>query len=152
MNAVKIFLFIVFLAAVPALLKGASLFGKRRKEYAENVKKYSENVKKYSVTGRKFNGTVLKSVRGKPSVIILQFRDEEQKKTIVHRYEPLSKRYKKGDDITLYYNEETDAVSVEGDEPLSQNEIRCTEMAALCIVGAAACAAAAVYLLISLLV
>lgn len=152
MTAVKIFLFIVFLAAVPVFLKAASVFVKRRKEYAENVKKYSENVKKYSVTGEKFHGTVLKSVRGKPSVIILQFRDEEQKKTIVHRYEPLSKRYKKGDDVTLYYNEATDAVSVEGDEPLSQNEIRCTEMAALCIVGAAASLAAALYEIFTLFV
>lgn len=146
----KIFLILIFLAAVPAFVKGAAVFDKRRREYAENVKNISENVKKYSVTGRKFDGTVLKSVRGKPPAIILQFRDEEQKKTIVKRYEPLSKRYKKGDPVTLYYNEETDAVTVGGDEPLSRDEFRCTELSALCLIGAAASAAAAVYVLVTL--
>lgn len=139
---------ILFLAAAAACVKGAVFFDKRRREYSEKTKEYSANVKKYFVTGRKFQGTVLKSVKGKTPAIIIQFRDEEQKKTVVQRYEPMSGRYKKGDTVTLYYNEETDAVTVEGDEPLSNDELKSAEFAMMCIVGAAACAAAAVYVML----
>lgn len=144
----KIFLMILFLAAAAACVKGAMYFDKRRREYSEKTKAYSANVKKYFVTGRKFQGTVLKSVKGKKPAIILQFRDEEQKKTVVQRYEPMSGRYKKGDSVTLYYNEETDTVTVEGDEPFSHDELKNGEMFLVCVIGAAVCAAAAVYVML----
>lgn len=144
----KFFLMILFLAAAAACVKGTVYFDKRRREYSEKTKAYSANVKKYFVTGRKFQGTVLKSVKGKKPAVILQFRDEEQKKTVVKRYEPMSGRYKKGDTVTLYYNDETDAVTIEGDEPLSNDELKNAEMAMMCIVAAAVCVAAAVYAVI----
>lgn len=77
-----------------------------------------------------------------PSVI-LSFRDEENRKTIVHRYTGSGRRkYKRGDAVTLYYCEETDSACIKNDNPFKRKadlcfflEILCCTMAGLLLVG-----------------
>lgn len=69
----------------------------------------------------------------KPRAVILKFRDEEQKKTIVHRYMFSHKRYKQGTAVTVFYDETSDSVCVEGDNPFVFKATLCAAGSAICI-------------------
>ena len=83
------------------------------------------------------------------SAVILQFRDEERRSTIVHRYtESRGKHYLRGDEVELYYCDETDTACIKGDNPFDRKAHQLNVFAVLCRTAAALGIAAAVLVLI----
>lgn len=131
-------LIIIILAAISAgMIYFALCLEQRRKKYINGLKKFAEE-------SRRFEGTVMNCTNEKPRAVILHFRDEEQKKTIVHRYMFSRKHYAKNAPVTLYYNEQNDSVCVEGDNPFVYKAMLCAVGSALCTVSVPLVLAAAV--------
>lgn len=122
----KILLIIILAAASAGLIYFSHVLEQRRKKYINGVKKFADE-------NRRFEGTVMSVTKEKPRAVILKFRDEEQKKTIVHRYMFSHKRYKQGTAVTVFYDETSDSVCVEGDNPFVFKAMLCAAGSAICI-------------------
>lgn len=81
----------------------------RRKLFEKNCIEY-QNMSEY-------NAIILDVHREKrKKVAIVQFRDEEHKKTTIYKYTgAFIKRYKRGDKIVLLFNEQTDKGVIKDD-------------------------------------
>lgn len=140
----KIFLTILLVLVAAGLVYASYLLEQRRKKYINGINAFKEK-------SRLFDGEVLDCTRESGSrAVILRFRDEEQRKTIVHRYMFSRRRYAKGERVKLYYREENDTVCVEGDNPFSSKAFMCALGSAACILVAAAAVFAVGYIIRSL--
>ncbi len=67
--------------------------------------------------------------------IILRFRDEEQRKTIIHRYtDSKHKKYSVGGRLSVFYCEETDSACIENDNTLKRRADLCRAFSVLLII------------------
>lgn len=139
----KIFLIILIAAAAAGLVFLSRRLDLRRR-------KYINGVKKFAAENPRFDGIVMDCTKEKPRAVIVRFRDEAQKKTIVHRYMFSRKRYKKDAPVTLFYDETNDTVCVEGDNPFVHKAMLCAVGSALCIGAIPFLTAAAVVTFIAL--
>ncbi len=133
---------LILIAAIPLLLIKAKQLEKRRQKYINGIHNFmAESVE--------FKGVVLGNVNGKGRAAVIQFRDEVQHKTIVHRYEFSRKRYKRGTEVQLFYNEDNDSMCVVSDNPFSQKAFWCAVMCGSCCFLAVVSAVGAIWLIIS---
>lgn len=125
---VKILVMIILALAAAGMVYLSYCLEKRRKKYINGVKKFSEE-------NRRFEGTVTSTAK---DYIMLKFRDEEQKKTIHHKYSYAHKHYKTDCPVTIFYDEKSDSACVEGDNPFVHKAFWCAMGSVACIVCAAA--------------
>ena len=126
--SVKILLMIILVLAAAGMVYLSYRLEKRRKKYINGVKKFADE-------SRHFEGTVTSTAKG---YIMLKFRDEEQKKTIHHKYSYARRRYKTDSPVTVFYDEQSDSACVEGDNPFVHKAFWCAMGSVACIVCAAA--------------
>lgn len=140
----EIILILLLIAAVPLLIRTAGKLEELRKKYMNGVNNFISG-------SREFTGTVLGRMKGRERAVIIQFRDENQHKTIVHRYLFSHKRYRRGAKVRLYYREDNDSMCVISDNPFAFRAFWCAAGSAACIFGVVVSAAASAYLLITLI-
>lgn len=109
---------IIILAGISALLTGIFMT-KRSVLMISFLSEFSEGCNRYEATVLDVHKEAVKSKKNKEqTVIIVQFRIEEQKRTVVHRCtEKFYNPYSRGDKITLLFKEgiSEDTALIEGD-------------------------------------
>ena len=130
----EIIVVIICLLAAAGFAYVSFMLEKRRKKYINGVKKFSEDSKR-------FEGVVTSTAK---DYVMLKFRDEEQKKTIHHKYTFARKRYKADSAVTVFYDEQSDSACVEGDNPFVHKAVKCAAGSAVCAAAALAAVVAAV--------
>ncbi len=89
--------------------------------------KYLRGLNKFTDECKQFEAVVLEQILTdkdgkKTNEVIIQFRDEENHKTVVHKYTLAHKRgYKRGDKVMFFYNESNDLSCIYNDNPFSRN-------------------------------
>ena len=139
-------LILLFLAAAPMLIRISGRLEERRKKYINGINNF------ISSGSREFTGTVLGVMKGGEKGVIIQFRDEDQRKTIVHRYLFSHKRYRRGAKVRLYYREDNDSMCVISDNPFAFKAFWCAAGYALCILGAALSVVMAIFLVVMMII
>ncbi|MGN0603781.1 MAG: DUF3592 domain-containing protein [Oscillospiraceae bacterium] len=138
---------IVFAAAM--LILGSKLAARRRK-YLLGLDDFMQKCKRYKAVVLDVNDVPIDKSGNTVRAVILQFRDEERKSTIVHRYTQSSgKRYCRGSEVELYYCDESDTACIKGDNPFYRNAKKLGVLAVICRTAAVLgfLAAAAVFML-----
>ena len=125
---VKILLMIILALTASGMVYLSYRLEKRRKKYINGVRKFANK-------SRRFEGTVTSTAK---DYIMLKFRDEEQKKTIHHKYSYARRRYKTNSPVTVFYDEQSDSACIEGDNPFVHKAFWCAMGSVACIVCAAA--------------
>ena len=139
-------LILALLGAAPLLIRISGRLEERRKKYINGINNF------ISSGSREFTGTVLGRMKGGEKGVIIQFRDEEQRKTIVHRYLFSHKRYRRGAVVRLYYREDNDSMCVISDNPFAFKAFWCAAGYAACIFGAALSVVLAVALVVLMII
>lgn len=138
----------VFILSAALLILGAKL-SERRKKYLRGLEDFMQKCRHYKASVLDVKDVPVDRDGNTVSAVILQFRDEERKSTIVHRYTQSSgKRYFRGDDVELYYCDETDTACIKDDNPFYRKARRLGAFSALCRITAVLGIAAAVLVLI----
>ena len=140
-----IILILLLLGIAPTLIRISGRLEERRKKYINGINNFISE-------SREFTGTVLGRMKGGEKGVIIQFRDEEQRRTIVHRYLFSHKRYRRGTVVRLYYREDNDSMCVVSDNPFSFKAFWCAAGYAACIFGAALCVVLAIALVVMVLI
>ena len=140
-----IILILLLLGAVPILIRLSGQLEERRKKYINGINNFISG-------SREFTGTVLGKMKGREKGVIIQFRDEEQRKTIVHRYLFSHKRYRRGAVVRLYYREDNDSMCVISDNPFAFKAFWCAAGYAACILGAALSVVLAITLVVLMII
>ncbi len=143
MKILIIILIIILVSAVPVLIHTAGKLEELRQKYMNGIYDFIAMSKEYK-------GTVLGRVKGSGKAIVIQFRDEKNHRTLVHKYMFSHKRYRRGAEVQLFYREDNDSMCVMFDNPFALKAFRCALKYALCVLGAILCIAAAVFLVIGL--
>ena len=138
-------LILLLLGAAPLLIRVSGRLEERRKKYINGINNFISG-------SREFTGTVLGRMKGGEKGVIIQFRDEEQRKTIVHRYLFSHKRYRRGAVVRLYYREDNDSMCVISDNPFAFKAFWCAAGYAACIFGAALSVVLAVALVVLMII
>lgn len=138
-------LILLLLGAAPLLIRISGRLEERRKKYINGINNFISG-------SREFTGTVLGRMKGGEKGVVIQFRDEEQHKTIVHRYLFSHKRYRRGTIVRLYYREDNDSMCVVRDNPFSFKAFWCAAGYAGCIVGAALSVVLAIVLAVMMII
>lgn len=137
---------LVFSAAL--LILGAKL-SERRGKYLLGLEDFMQKSKHYKASVLDVKDVPVDREGNTVSAVILQFRDEEHKSTVVHRYtESCGKHYLRGDTVELYYCDETDTACIKGDNPFDRKARRLGTFALLCRTAAALGLIAAVLIII----
>ncbi len=136
-----ILLIIILIAAVSLLIRKAGQLEELRQKYMNGIYNFIAGSKEYT-------GTVLGRMKGKEHAVIIQFRDEKQHRTLVHKYMFSHKRYRRGAQVKLYYREDNDSMCVMSDNPFALKAFHCAALNALCIFGAICAIGAAAFLII----
>ncbi len=130
---IKIIIIAVFIAAVTALLILSKRLLRRRDNYIGGINSFVDKCSR-------FEGIVL-DVKDVPidrdgneiRAVILQFRDDANRRTIVHRYTGSSgRRYSRGDKVEVYYCEKSDSACIKNDNPFYRKAKRCSALSVLC--------------------
>ncbi len=117
---------IIFLVLAAGCIAAGRVLSMRREKYLRGMNSFID-------TCRRYEGIVLDvkdvPIDAKQNVVhaaILQFRDEEQGKTIVHRYTGTAgQKYSRGDKVTVYYNEKTDSACIKEDNIFAKKALLC---------------------------
>lgn len=137
-----------FILSAALLILGAKL-SERRKKYLRGLEDFMRKCRHYKASVLDVKDVPVDREGNTVSAVILQFRDEERKSTIVHRYTQSSgKRYFRGDEVELYYCDETDTACIKGDNPFDRKAHQLNVFAVLCRTAAALGIASAVLILI----
>lgn len=137
-----------FIISAALLILGAKL-SERRKKYLRGLDEFMQKCKRYKATVLDVKDVPVDREGNTVSAVILQFRDEERKSTIIHRYtESSGKRYFRGDEVELYYCDETDNACIKGDNPFYRNARQLGLFSVLCRIAASVGIIAAVLILI----
>lgn len=138
----------VFVFSAAMLILGAKLSA-RRKKYLWGLEDFMQKSKRYKAAVLDVKDVPVDREGNTVSAVILQFRDEERKGTIVHRYtESQGKHYIRGDEVELYYCDETDTACIKGDNPFDRKAHTLGIFSVLCRIFAAFGIFAAVLILI----
>ena len=135
----------MLIAAAPMLIRISGRLEERRKKYINGINNFISE-------SREFTGTVLGRMKGGEKGVIIQFRDEEQHKTIVHRYLFSHKRYRRGTVVRLYYREDNDSMCVISDNPFAFKAFWCAAGYAACIFGTAVSLVLAITLIVMMII
>lgn len=137
---------LVFSAAL--LILGAKLSARRQK-YLRGLDDFMRKCRRYKASVLDVKDVPVDRDGSTVSAVILRFRDEDRKSTIIHRYtESSGKHYLRGDEVELYYCDETDAACIKGDNPFDRKARRLGAFSVLCRIAAALGIAAAMLILI----
>lgn len=116
-----------------AMLILASKLSVRRKKYLLGLDDFTQKCKRYKAVVLDVNDVPIDKSGNTVRAVILQFRDEERKSTIVHRYTQSSgKRYCRGSEVELYYCDESDTACIKGDNPFYRNAKKLGVLALIC--------------------
>ncbi|MGN0600323.1 MAG: hypothetical protein ACI4JK_10560 [Oscillospiraceae bacterium] len=127
----------VFGFSAAMLILGAKLSA-RRKKYLRGLEDFMQKSKRYKAAVLDVKDVPVDREGNTVSAVILQFRDEERKGTIVHRYtESQGKHYIRGDEVELYYCDETDTACIKGDNPFDRKAHTLGIFSVLCRIFAA---------------
>lgn len=140
----------VILLIIAILLNpAASRLLKRRTKYLNGLDAFIGKCKRYKAVVLDVNDVPTDKSGNTVRAVILQFRDEEQKRTVVHRYTDSSgKRYYRGSEVELYYCEESDTACIKDDNPFTRNASRLMTYAILMRILSALCIIAAIIVII----
>lgn len=138
----------VVVLSAALLILGAKL-SERRKKYLRGLEDFMRKCKRYNASVLDVKDVPVDREGNTVSAVILQFRDEDRKSTIVHRYtESRGKDYHRGNEVELYYCDETDTACINGDNPFDRKARRLGFFAVLCRTAAALGIIAAILILI----
>lgn len=138
----------VFVLSAALLILGAKL-SERRKKYLRGLEDFMQRCRHYKASVLDVKDVPVDREGSVVSAVILQFRDEEHKSTVIHRYtESHGKHYLRGDEVELYYCDETDTACIKGDNPFDRKAQRLGALSVLCRASAALGIIAAVLILI----
>ena len=139
----------VFAISAALLILGAKL-SERRKKYLLGLEEFMRKCKRYTASVLDVKDVPVDREGNTVRAVILQFRDEEHKSTIVHRYTQSrrKKHYMRGDKVELYYCDETDTACIKGDNPFDRKARLLGACAWLCRTAAAFGIIAAVLIII----
>lgn len=136
-------------AAAAGLIYLSHRLYERKKKYDAGLESFMMKCKRYHAVVLDVNDVPVGKSGETVRAVILQFRDEEKKSTIVHRYTSgTGKRYYRGSEVDVYYCEETDNACIKGDNPFTKNANALRFFAVLCRIAAALLVISAVLLLI----
>lgn len=142
-------LFLLMMTAAGGLLFLAYKLFERKKKYDLGLESFMMKSKRYRAVVLDVNDVPVSKDGETVRAVILQFRDEEKKSTIVHRYTSgTGKRYYRGSEVEVYYCEETDNACIKGDNPFAKKADTLALFAVLCRISAAVLIVSAVLLLI----
>ncbi len=117
--------FSLIAAGVVCVIFGRHLF-LRRKKYIDGMNSFIEKCRRYDGTVLDVSDVPVDGAENVIHAVILQFRDEERKRTIIHRYTCSGGgRYYRGDRVSVYYCEETDSACIKNDNPFYHKAKSC---------------------------
>lgn len=138
----------VFVISAALLILGAKL-SERRKKYLLGLEDFMRKCKRYTASVLDVKDVPVDREGNTVRAVILQFRDEEHKSTVVHRYtESRRKHYVRGDKVELYYCDETDTACIKDDNPFDRKARLLGTCALLCRTAAVLGIIAAVLIII----
>lgn len=139
---------VIFIISIALFILGARL-SERRKKYLHGLDEFMRKCRRYKAAVLDVKDVPIDREGNTVSAVILQFRDEERKSTIIHRYtESCGKHYSRGNEVDLYYCDETDTACIKGDNPFDQKAKQLRVFSVLCRTAAAMGTIAAVLVLI----
>lgn len=142
-------LFLLMMTAAAGLFFLARKLSVRKEKYDLGLESFMMKSKRYRAVVLDVNDVPVGKDGETVRAVILQFRDEEKKSTIVHRYTSgTGKRYYRGSEVEVYYCEETDTACIKGDNPFAKKADTLRFFSVLCRISAAMLIISAILLLI----